>query len=124
MKPSGLAERKNSPSSGVSAAPAQPKMTARGWLIALRANDNAGDLAALELAAQPLGRGGVGDRRRLDAIIGAAVAEIGARPHGGQIAEQVAVPLADFLPFQTGSLPAPQGAELQAINAGGRQGGW
>src|SRR5882724_7003795 len=90
MKPSGSTARKKSRSSGASAAPAQPKTIARGWLIALGADRDAVDIAPLQRAAQPLGRGGVADRRGLDAVVDAARAEIDAWPDRRHIAEQVA----------------------------------
>src|SRR5205823_4467481 len=127
MKPSGSASRKKSRSSGASAAPAQPRIIARDWLIASGVDQDAGDIAALELAAEPLGGGAVTDRRRLDAIIDTALAEIGARPGGGQLAEHVAIGTMDPLPFLARRLLATQGAELQPIAAAGccrRRDGW
>src|SRR5258705_911931 len=98
MKPSGSTTRKNARSSGARIGPAQPKMAARGLLIS-GTHENAADIAALQLAAQMLGSGGVADRAGLDAVISAALAKIGARPSRVQRAEQIAVRLLQFRPF-------------------------
>src|SRR5258705_11435041 len=130
MKPSGSASRKNACSSAASAKPAQPSIIARGWFMALGPDEDAGDIAALELAAQPLGGGAVCHRRGLDAVINPARAEIRARPGGGQVAEHVAIGAADPFPLQSRRLLAAQGAELEAEAAAccrrglGRGGDW
>src|SRR6266404_2440309 len=117
MKPSGSSVRKNARSSGASVGPAQPKIAARGWLIS-GTHEDAADIAALQLAAQMLGGGGVADRAGLDAVIGAALAKIGARPSRIERAEQIAVRLLQFRPFLPRRLLAAQRTELQAVARG------
>src|SRR3954453_9321911 len=123
MKPSGSAARKKSCSAGASVAPAQPRIIALVGVMALGTDDDAAYIAALELAAYALGGGAVAHRGSLDAVINAALPEIGARPGGGEPGEQVAVGLADLVPFLAAGLLAAQGTELQAIAAAGRRRG-
>src|SRR6266851_5441588 len=114
MKPSGSAARRKIRSSASSTGPAQPKITARGALMPpdplSRPHEDAADATPLQLAAKPLGGGAIGDGTRLDAIVDAALAEIGARPGGRQAAEKIIVRLSQLVPFL-----AAQGAELKPI---------
>src|SRR5215472_4842375 len=87
MNPRGSASRKKSRSAAESVGPAQPKMTAAG----LRLDKEAADPAALQLVAAALRLGRIGDRSDLDAIEGAALAEIDPRRDETQRAQEIAL---------------------------------
>src|SRR6266852_1175766 len=128
MKPSGSAARKKIRSSASSTGPAQPKITARGALMPPDTlswpHEDAADATPLQLAAKPLGGGAVGDGTRLDAIVDAALAEIGARPGGRQAAKKIIVGLPQLAPFLARRFLAAQGAELKAITGTADGTGW
>src|SRR6185312_14295289 len=115
MKPSGSASRKKSRSAGVSVAPEQPKMAARGS----RLDKDAPDAALLQLVAVALRRGGVGDRPGLNAVVDAARTEVGALGGEGHRAEQVALLGPQMIPFLLRGLRRAHRAELEAIALAG-----
>src|SRR6185312_14295859 len=120
MKPSGSASRKKSRSAGVSVAPEQPKMAARGS----RLDKDAPDAALLQLVAVALRRGRIGDRPGLNAIVDAARAEIGAlrvKTHG---AEQICLLAPEMVPLLLRGLGRAHGAELEAIALAGDRRRW
>src|SRR6185437_5238847 len=115
MKPSGSASRKKSRSAGVSVAPEQPKMAARGS----RLDKDAPDATLLQLVAVALGRRRIGDRPGLNAIVDAARAEIGALRGEAQRAEQVALLALQMVPLLLRGLGRTYRAELQAVALAG-----
>src|SRR5690348_9238934 len=87
MKPRGSASRKKARSWAESAGPAQPTISARGS----RLDNDAPDAAAFQFAAIALFCRRIPDRPGLDAIEGAARAEIDAVRAQGERAQYVAI---------------------------------
>src|SRR5579864_3172080 len=111
MKPSGLASQKKSRSAAASVGPAQPKMTA----AELRFDKEAADPAAFQLVAATLRLGGIGDGPGLDAVEGAALAEIDPRRREAQAAQKIGLALAQPLPSLLRVRGGSDRAELEEI---------
>src|SRR5260221_12619560 len=102
MNPNGSAAVKKAASAAVSSGPAQPKMTAFGRRTAAcigLLDKKAPDVATLQLGAQLLGSGGIGDRSGLNPVEDTALAKVRPDRPARKTAEQGRIPALPPLPF-------------------------
>src|SRR5215472_8311033 len=111
MKPTGLASRKKARSRRLRDGPAQPKMTALGS----RLGKNAPLAPLAKLCADALGLARVGDRAGMDAVVDAAVAEVGALHREGERAHEIAVLALNAVDLGLGDLRRLYRRELQSV---------
>src|SRR3546814_20766896 len=125
MKPSGSASAKKRRSAAVSDSPAHPRIVAPGPSGSCGlagsgpdgsgCDDDATDIACLELAAEHVRQGLLAQWPRLEPVVDAAAAEVDALDLRFQTAQQVRIGLARTLPGGARLGLRPQRGDLDAI---------